>query len=94
MTDRGNWMQRGLQIVNILLSLLAIIIVSYLVMEYARNTIGGLGYGWVITSISLGLVVGIVIYSMIRLLSEFAKTKAKHSTSSGWFARRFCNYYE
>ncbi len=63
-------MQRGLQIVNILLSLLAIIIVSYLVMEYARNTIGGLGYGWVITSISLGLVVGIVIYSMIRLLSE------------------------
>ena len=70
MSSRGKWVKGGLQIANILASLLAIIIVSYLVMEYAANTIGGLGYGWVITSISLGLVVGIVIYSMIRLVSE------------------------
>ena len=63
-------MRRGLQIANLLASLFSVIIVSYFVMTLASNTIRGLGYGWVLTSISLGLVVGVVIYACIRLLSE------------------------
>jgi hypothetical protein len=63
-------MRSGLRLANLFATLATIIVVSYLVIGRASDTPNGLGYGWVVTAISLGFVLGIIVYAVIRLLTE------------------------
>jgi len=68
--EQGVWKRRGLRLANLFATFVTIIVVAQLVMAMARKTPKGLGYGWVITAISIGLVAGITVYAGIRLLLE------------------------
>ncbi len=57
--EQGVWKRRGLRLANLFATFVTIIVVAQLVMAMARKTPKGLGYGWVITAISIGLVAGI-----------------------------------
>ncbi|HJL59395.1 MAG TPA: ABC transporter permease, partial [Candidatus Thalassarchaeaceae archaeon] len=70
MDEQGVWKRRGLRLANLFATFVTIIVVAQLVMAMARKTPKGLGYGWVITAISIGLVAGITVYAGIRLLVE------------------------
>ncbi|HJM87201.1 MAG TPA: hypothetical protein QF433_03170, partial [Candidatus Thalassarchaeaceae archaeon] len=70
MDEQGVWKRRGLRLANLFATFVTIIVVAQLVMAMARKTPKGLGYGWVITAISIGLVAGITVYAGIRLLLE------------------------
>ena len=70
LSNQGAWKSRGLRLARLLSVFLTVFLVSKFIIDIARDSIDGLTYGWVITAISMGFVLGIIAYATIGLVFE------------------------
>lgn len=70
MSNQDAWKSRGLRLARLLSVFLIVFLVSKFIIDIARDSIDGLTYGWVITAISMGFVLGIIAYATIGLVFE------------------------